>query len=53
MEIKYHVVFIAKYRKKVIFGQVRKELGDVFRRLARQKDSVIEVQAANEPNNIS
>jgi len=41
-ECKYHVVFIPKYRKKVIFGQIRKELGDVFRRLARQKDSEIE-----------
>ena len=41
-ECKYHVVFIPKYRKKAIFGQIRKELGDVFRRLARQKESVIE-----------
>ena len=41
-ECKYHVVFIPKYRKKVIFGQIRNELGDVFRRLARQKESVIE-----------
>ena len=41
-ECKYHVVFIPKYRKKVIVGQIRKELGDVFRRLARQKESVIE-----------
>ena len=41
-ECKYHVVFIPKCRKKVIFGQIRKELGDVFRRLARQKESVIE-----------
>ena len=41
-ECKYHIVFIPKYRKKAIFGQIRKELGDVFRRLARQKESVIE-----------
>ena len=41
-ECKYHVVFIPKYRKKAIFGQIRKELGDVFRRLAKQKESVIE-----------
>ena len=27
-------MFIPKYRKKAIFGQIRKELGDVFRRLA-------------------
>ena len=41
-ECKYHIVFIPKYRKKAMFGQIRKELGDVFRRLARQKESVIE-----------
>jgi len=41
-ECKYHIVFIPKYRRKAIFGQIRKELGDVFRRLARQKESVIE-----------
>ena len=41
-ECKYHVVFIPKYRKKTVFGQIRKELGDVFRRLARQKESVIQ-----------
>ena len=41
-ECKYHVVFIPKYRKKAIFGQIRKELGDVMKRLAEQKESWIE-----------
>ena len=41
-ECKYHVVFIPKYRMKSIFGQIREELGDVFRRLAAQKDCEIE-----------
>ena len=41
-ECKYHVVFIPKYRKKRIFGPLRGELGDVFRRLAEQKESQIE-----------
>ena len=41
-ESKYHIVFIPKYRKKAVFGQIRNELGAVFRRLARQKESVIE-----------
>jgi len=41
-ECKYHVVFIPKYRKKTIFGQIRRELGDVLRRLAEQKESCIE-----------
>ena len=41
-ECKYHVVFIPKYRKKRIFGEIRRELGDVFRRLAEQRESQIE-----------
>ncbi|MCP5057505.1 MAG: IS200/IS605 family transposase [bacterium] len=41
-ECKYHVVFIPKYRKKVTFGQLRRELGDIFHELARQKESRIE-----------
>ena len=41
-ECKYHIVFIPKYRRKVLFGHIRKELGEVFHRLARQKDSLIE-----------
>lgn len=39
---KYHIAFIPKYRRKTLFGQVRKELGGVFHRLARQKESLIE-----------
>ena len=41
-ECKYHIVFIPKYRKKVIFGQIKKELGRVFHNLAEQRESVIE-----------
>ena len=41
-ECKYHVVFIPKYRKKAIFGQIRRDLGEGFRRLAEQKESSIE-----------
>ena len=41
-ECKYHVVFIPKYRKKAIFGQIRRDLGEVFRRLAQQRESTIE-----------
>lgn len=41
-ECKYHVVFIPKYRKKVIYGQLRRELGDIFHQLASHKESVIE-----------
>ena len=41
-ECKYHVVFIPKYRKKKIFGGIRRELGDVLRRLAEQRESRVE-----------
>ena len=41
-ECKYHIVFIPKYRRKALFGQIRRELADVFHALARQKESVIE-----------
>jgi len=41
-ECKYHVVFIPKYRKKAIFGQIKKELGKVFHHLAEQRECVIE-----------
>ncbi len=41
-ECKYHVVFIPKYRRKCIFGQIKRYLGEVFHRLARQKECLIE-----------
>ena len=41
-ECKYHVIFIPKYRRKVLYGQLRQYLGEIFRRLARQKESGIE-----------
>ena len=41
-DCKYHVVFIPKGRKKALFGQLRENLGEVFRRLAEQKESRIE-----------
>jgi len=41
-ECKYHVVFIPKYRKKVLFGHLRRHLGEVFKRLAEQKECRIE-----------
>jgi len=34
---KYHVMFIPKRRRKVMFGQLRKHLGSVFHELAKQK----------------
>ena len=40
-ECKYHVVFIPKCRRKVLYGQLRQELGVVFRALAVERESEI------------
>ena len=37
-DCKYHVVFIPKGRKKVLFGKVRKDIGKIFHELAKQKE---------------
>jgi len=40
-ECKYHIVFIPKYRRKILFGEIRRELGETFRSLARRKESEV------------
>ena len=40
-ECKYHVVFIPKRRRKTLYEQLRKQLGELFHKLARQKESQI------------
>ncbi|NEQ52873.1 MAG: IS200/IS605 family transposase [Leptolyngbya sp. SIO3F4] len=40
-DCKYHVVFVPKYRKKAIFGDIRRYLGPIFHELARQKECLI------------
>jgi putative transposase len=37
-DCKYHVVFVPKYRRKVMFGEIRQFLGPIFHELARQKE---------------
>ena len=37
-ECKYHVVFIPKYRRKALYGEIRQSLGAIFHELARQKE---------------
>ena len=41
-DCKYHVVFTPKYRKKVLYGVIRRDLREVFHRLAKQKECAIE-----------
>ena len=40
-ECKYHVIFIPKFRRKALFLEIRKHLGEVFHELARQKECTI------------
>ena len=41
-DCKYHIVFIPKCRRRTLYGELRRHLGEVFRRLAEQKESRIE-----------
>jgi putative transposase len=36
-DCKYHLVFVPKYRKKKLYGEIRRYLGPVFHELAQQK----------------
>mgnify|MGYP001606015002 CR=1 FL=1 len=40
-ECKYHIVFIPKYRRKAIFGELRKHLGELFHELARRRRNFV------------
>ncbi len=40
-DCKYHVVFIPKKRRRALFGQARRYLGEIFHALARQKECQI------------
>ena len=36
-ECKYHVVILPKYRRKALYGRLRREIGKILRDLCRQK----------------
>ena len=37
-ECKYHVVIIPKYRRKVLYGKIRRQVGAILRELCRQRN---------------
>jgi len=41
-DCKYHIVFIPKKRQKLIYGAIRKHLGEILHDLAKRKGVVIE-----------
>jgi len=40
-DCKYHVVIIPKYRRKVLYGKFRRQVGAILRELCRQKGVVL------------
>lgn len=44
-DCKYHIVFAPKYRRKVIYGKLREEIGQILRELCERKD--VEIMEAN------
>ena len=40
-DCKYHLVFVPKNRKRVLYGKIRRYLGQVFHELAKQRGSTI------------
>ena len=34
---KYHIVFVPKYRRRVIYGQLRRRIGPILRELCQQQ----------------
>jgi putative transposase len=36
-ECKYHIVWVPKYRRKVLYGNLRRRLGEILKDLCRQK----------------
>ena len=42
----YHIVFAPKYRRKGIYGKIKKDIGEILRKLCEQKGvEIIEAQA--------
>jgi putative transposase len=40
-ECKYHIVWIPKYGRKILYGELRKYLGSVLKELASQRESKV------------
>ena len=41
-ECKYHIVILPKYRRKVLYGHVRRRIGAILRELCRHRNLVLE-----------
>ena len=34
----YHIVFAPKYRRQIVYGQIKKDIGEIIRKLCREKN---------------
>ena len=45
----YHIVFAPKYRRKEIYGQIRKDIGEIIRKLCNEKKvEILEAEACKD-----
>ena len=45
----YHIVFAPKYRRKVIYGELKKDIGQILRKLCEQKNvEILEAEACKD-----
>ena len=45
----YHIIFVPKYRRKAIYGKIRRSIGIILRRLCEYKDvEIIEANACSD-----
>jgi len=47
---KYHIMFAPKYRRQVIYGKLKREIGKILRELCERKGvEIIEAEACPDP----
>ena len=46
---KYHIVFAPKYRRQVIYGKIKEDIGKILRKLCEQKGvEIVEAEACKD-----
>ena len=49
LNCKYHIVFAPKYRRQIIYGKIKSDIGVIFRKLCDQKGvEIIEANACKD-----
>ena len=48
-ECKYHIVFAPKYRRKIIYGKIKADIGEILRQLCKHKNvEIVEASACDD-----